>query len=211
MSTHSKIVKRLVSLGVSKISVVQLISDARSYVTHMTTNAATFPNPSPTLAAITAQTNLLETDYNISVTRVRGSVAKMRTEEKKLIILLKGLASYVETVANADSDHALDIIPLAGMNVKKSPIRKPRVFTAVNGKLKGTVALSTKGISRGTYIYQMTIDPNTVASWAQIYTGSNVKFTKTGLTSGTRYYFRSATSSKGIEGDWTVAIDVLVQ
>jgi len=210
MSTKPKVVKRLVALGTSRLSVVQLISDTRHYVTSMTANTL-FPTPSPDLASITTQVNLVEADYNVSLTRVKGSVAKMRAEQKKLVILLKGLAAYVETIANANPDHALDIIASAGMAVKKSPVRKPKTFSAVNGKLKGTVMLSNKGIPRGTYIYEMTTDPNTPASWTYIYTGSNVKFTKTGLVSGTRYYFRGAISNKGIQGDWTVATDVLVQ
>jgi hypothetical protein len=210
MSTKPKIIKRIIALLLSKISIVQLISNARHYVTSMTGNAH-FPTPNPDLASITTQVNLLETDYNVSLTRVKGSVAKMRAEQKKLIILLKGLAAYVETIANADPDHALDIIAGAGMVVRKTSVRKPHVFSVSNGKLKGTAVLTTKAVSRGTYLYQMTTDPNTPASWVQIYAGSNVKFTKTGLTSGTRYYFRGAVSSKGVLGDWTTPEDVLIQ
>jgi len=93
----------MVALGTSKIPVTQLIANTRHYVTSMTGNTH-FPTPSPDLASVTTQVNLLETDYNISLTRVKGSVSKMRAEQKKLIIQLKALAAYVESVANADPD-----------------------------------------------------------------------------------------------------------
>jgi hypothetical protein len=210
MSTKTKTEKSLVSLGISGIAVPKLILNTRHYVTNMTGNAV-FPNPTPPLATITTQVNLLETNYNISVTRVKGSVAAMRTTEKQLLILIKGLAAYVETIANADPENALKIISEAGMEPKKTAARPPKKFSLTNGKLSGTVVINDKAVVRGTYLYQMTTDPNTPASWVQVYAGGNVKFTKTGLTTGTRYYFRAAISVKGIQGNWSAPLDILVQ
>jgi hypothetical protein len=201
--------KKTVALGTSKLSVPQLIALSRHIVTSMTGNAH-FTNPTPLLATITTQVNLVESDYNVTLTRVKGSVSKMRAEEKTLVSQLKALAAYVEDVANSDPDHASDIIASAGMPEKKAQVRMPKTFTAVPGKLKGSVLLDTKAVRESAYIYQMTTDLNTPASWVTIYTGTKVKFTKTGLTSATHYYFRVAVSTKGLQGDWSSPMDTVV-
>lgn len=198
------------ALAISKAPIAELISYTRHYVTSMSGNAH-FPKPYPDLASVTIQVDQLEADYNTSLTRVLGAADKMRAEQKKLLILLMGLAIYVETVANLDPDHALDIIDSAGMRVKKSPIRKKRTFEAALGVLKGTVKLINQTASRGTYIYQMSTNPNMQGSWVQIYAGRNVRFAITGLISAKRYFFRGAISSKGVQGDWSTAIDVVSQ
>ena len=201
--------KQVVALGTSKLSVPQLIANTRHYVAGMTGNS-NFPNPNPTLASVTAQVNLVETDYDISLTRVKGSVSKMKAEVRSLMILLKALAAYVEGIANANSDHAADIIASAGMPLKKPAARAPKTFSVKQGTLSGTVVLNTKAVVHSAYIYQMTIDPTNAASWATIYTGTRVKFTKTGLTHATHYSFRVAVSTKGVQGDWSNVLTLLV-
>jgi hypothetical protein len=201
--------KKTVALNTSKQSVLQLISNTRGYVSGVTGNTH-FPSPPP-LAVITTQVNLLENDYGIAQTKVRGSVAKMRAEEKALVMLLKSLAIYVEGIANGDPDHASDIIASANMPEKKPVVRKPRTFSVVLGKLKGEAAIDNKAVSRGVYIYQMTTDPTNATLWSQIYVGNRVRCTKTGLTTGIRYYFRGAVSIKGVQGDWTPVLDVVMQ
>jgi hypothetical protein len=201
--------KKSIALGLSKVTVPVMIQNARHYVTSMTGNV-NFPNPSPSLVSITSQINLLEADYTVALTRVKGSVAKMRTEERGLVILLKPLAAYVEGIANADVLHTSEIIASSGMPEKKPAVLKPKVFTVVQGTVKGSVNLNSKAARNSAYIYQMTTDPTTVASWTTIYTGTKVKFSKTGLTSSTRYYFRVAVSTKGVQENWSTVIDVMV-
>jgi hypothetical protein len=207
MSTKQK--KQIVALGISKLPVPQLIANTRHYVTEMTGNS-NFPNPNPTLASVTAQVNLVETDYDISLTRVKGSVSKMKAEVRSLMILLKALAAYVEGIANANSDHAADIIASAGMPLKKPAVHPPKTFSVKQGTLSGTVVLNTKGVRSSAYIYQMTTDPTNAASWATIYIGTRVKFIKDGLTHATHYSFRVAVSTKGVQGDWSNVLTLLV-
>jgi hypothetical protein len=209
MSTKAKTPKQLVNLGLTNIPVSQLIQNSRQYVTHMTGNPY-FPTPTPALATVSAATDLLESDYAVSQTRVRGSASVMRDQEKKLIVLLKALASHVELIANGNPPPGINVIPSAGMIEKKPSIHKPKTFTAVNGPMKGEVILNTKGLKGAAYVYQMNTDPNNLAGWQTIYMGTKVKFIKTGLTSGTHYFFRTALSSKGVQGDWSNFLDVIV-
>jgi hypothetical protein len=124
--------------------------------------------------------------------------------------MLKGLAGYVETAANADPPNAENIINSSGMPVKKTPVIQPKIFTAVAMKTPGIVRLNSKATPRASYVYEMTTDPATPASWSNIYIGGIVKFDKTGLTTGTRYYFRVAVSLKGILGAWSHTLSVIV-
>ncbi|HEV7230874.1 MAG TPA: hypothetical protein VGO45_06075, partial [Bacteroidia bacterium] len=60
------------------------------------------------------------------------------------------------------------------------------------------------------YVYQMTTNPKNEASWTTIYKGLIAKFIKTGLTSGTRYYFRYAVILKGVQGAWSPVLSIIV-
>jgi hypothetical protein len=209
MASQSKPAKKLVALNLSKLTPPQIVAQSNHFVTQMTGNGY-FLTPSPTLAAVTAQATTVDSAYNLSLTRARGSVGAMHTQLKSLNVLLKLLAAYVESIANADPPNAEQIIKSAGMDVKKPAVHQPKVFTALPGTIKGTVKLDTKAAHETAYIYQMTTDTTNAASWATVYTGTKVKFTVTGLTSATHYYFRVALSTKGIQGNWSNPVQVVV-
>jgi hypothetical protein len=208
MNTQAKAVKVKTALGLTHLSVAQMMANATHYVQQMTGNAW-FPSPNPTLATVTAQTGTLSSAYNLALTRVKGSSAAMNQDRKTLHVTLMALAAYVENIANANPAKAVEILQSSGMPEKKQAVRTPKKFSVVNGKLKGTVILNTKAVKGSAYIYQMTTDPNTPSSWTTIYTGPKVKFTKTGLTSTTHYFFREAINVKGIQGDWSAALDLV--
>jgi len=200
--------KKLVALGLGHIPVPQLIQNTQHYVTSMTGNV-NFPTPSPALSVITTAVNLLETDYEKSLTRVKGSVAIMRTDERALKILVKALAAYVEGVANADAAQTSEIIASAGMNEKKPSVKKPKTFTAIPGTIKGTVILDIKAVPRSAYMYEMTTDSSGATGWTTIYMGTKAKFTISSLASNTHYYFRYMVSTKGVQGNWSLVIQAL--
>jgi hypothetical protein len=209
MSTISKLPKKSTALGLSQQSVSQIITSANHYVQCMTGNVH-FPAPTPTLAAVDAQILVLTAAYNVSLTRVKGAANKMHVELSTLKVLLKGLAGYVETMANADPQNAENIINSSGMPVKKTPVHQPKIFSAVAMKTPGMVRLNSKAVPRASYVYEMTTDLTNAASWTNIFIGGQVKFDKTGLTSGTRYYFRVAVSIKGVLSAWSHDLSVLV-
>ena len=211
MSTKSKVKKQLVALGLSRKPTPQLITDVEHYLASMTGNAH-FPNPSPALSVIAADLAVVKNDLVQAQTRVKGSVAKLHADVHLLITQLRTLAQYVEGTANLTPEHATDIILSAGMVVKKSTPRPPRGFSVTLGKNHGSALLSTKGISRGAYLYDMTTDPNLApASWIRIYEGVKVKYLKDGLTHGTRYFFRSATIDKNGMSNYSAVLSVVVQ
>ncbi|MFI5150298.1 MAG: fibronectin type III domain-containing protein [Bacteroidia bacterium] len=208
MSTTAKVPKRTVALFLNRKSIPQLIADAKHYVTQMTGNV-NFPAPNPPLADITTEINTLDAAYNLSLTRARGSVAAMHTEATILRHSLKALGAYVELQANKDPENAAVIIEGAGMTVKKTSTRPPRVFSAKQGAVFGTVKLDSKAVKRGSYIYQLSTKPDDPTSWTEVYQGTRVKFTTKVLSRGTTYYFRTATIDKNGKSDWSDTISIM--
>jgi len=209
MNNKAKVQKVLVALGLSKLTVPQLIANTRLYVQNMTGNV-NFPTPTPTLAAVSAQQAKLEAAYTLSQTRVKGAVSDMHTEQKALHILLKSLATYVEAIANATPEQAVGIIESSGMPVKKPSVHAPKTFTVKTTATPGEVELNTKAVKKAIYTYAMTTDPNTATSWVDIIVNNDVKNTHGGLSSGTRYYFRVATTVKGIQSPWSSVINIIM-
>jgi hypothetical protein len=204
-----KVKKKSVALLTSKKTVLQVIADTEHYVQSMTGNTH-FTTPSPTLASITTLVNALDAAYKTAESRAKGTVGLMHVALKTLTIALKALAIYVESIANADPDNASSIITSAGMVEKKFTPRAAKTFSVVQTKVSGSVTLNTKAVSRGTYIYQMSTDPTNPASWVTIFTGNTVKFTKTGLTAGVHTYFRGAVILKGVQGEYSPVLGLIV-
>src|ERR1019366_733129 len=117
MTTIKKAPRSLVSLKLPTV-VGLLISFARALVQALTGNPS-FPNPTPTLGALSAAINDLETAQTAALTRVKGAVEVRNEKHAALVKLLADLRAYVQTVANAGlPEHAAGIIQSAGMNVK---------------------------------------------------------------------------------------------
>jgi hypothetical protein len=209
MNTKPKAPKAIAVLNLHNRSVLQTISDARHYVAQMTGNVL-FPNPTPALVDLSNKINALEAAYNVALTRVKGSTLTMHTELDALRVMMKTLAAYVEGIANSNQATAANTIAAAGMIAKKRSAHVSKGFRVLMGSLSGTVKLSTTAAKRGAYIYQMCTDPANPANWVTIYTGTVLKFVKTGLTVGTRYYFRVAVCTKGVQADWSVTESILV-
>jgi hypothetical protein len=210
MSTIKKEPKHVAVLDLTKLTVPQILLKATNIVTKMTGNVH-FPTPTPTLAAVSAAITLASDALATAQTKAKGTASPMHAAVKALEILLKQLLAYVETTANADEANGVAIIESAGMSVRKTATRKPKVFTAVNIPLSpGSVLLNTKSVPRSVYHYQMTTDPNTGSSWVTISINQVVKYIKTGLTSGTKYYFRVAVITKSIEGPWSPVLSVSI-
>jgi hypothetical protein len=209
MSTKLKVRRKTVALNLHKQTPTQIVAQSNHFVTSMT-GKAHFPNPNPALATISAQALALDAAFANSLSRTKGTVGKMHLALKTLSISLKGLAAYVETIANADPDNASIIITEAGMTEKKPIIHQAKTFSVVPGKVQGTAIINIKAVPASSYSYQMTIDPNLSTSWVTIYAATRVKYVKEGLTSGTRYYFRAAVSTKGKQGNWGNVLNILV-
>jgi hypothetical protein len=209
MSKSKKAPKKLVALLQSKLTPIQLVALSTHIVNSMTGNTH-FQNPQPALATIATQKDSLEAAFQASMTHLKGTADKTSVARKALALSLKTLSGYVEGIANLDQDNAENIIISAGMAVKRPSINRPKLFTVKPGKASGSVNLDSKAEKGAVYVYEMTTDPNTPASWANIYIGKTTRFLKTGLSSGQRYYFRVAVIIKGVQQPWSPTVNVVI-
>ena len=200
--------KVVVVLKLAKMPVPQKITKSRAIVTSITGNVS-FTTPSPTLAVITANINNLETAYIVAQGGGVDDTANMHAKEFLLVVSLKSLAAYVEGIANTNLITAEAVALSSGMDIKNTGLHIPKDFSVKPTGNPGTVKLFTKHEDRSTYIWQMTNDPLGVAGWITIGQATQASLTKSGLTSGTRYYFRVATVGKNGQEPWSNIINTI--
>ncbi len=198
-----------VKLNFRKLSITEKISRARRIVDAITDNAASFPNPVPTLADVTAAIDAAEQANNAAVDA--RAVSKQRTsvlEEKdsELTDAVTRLASYVESASGGRED----VILSAQMDVRapalqsNEPPDAPTNLTATFGDLDGEIDLSWNAM-RGaqSYIVQMSPNPPTDTSWTQAAVVTISKHTVNGLVSGNKYWFRVCAVGAGGQSGWS--------
>jgi hypothetical protein len=196
-----KIMKTIVKMGMSQLSIEKKIVKTRFIVTSMTGNA-NFTTPSPALATITANVNALETACLAAKGGGKDDTANMRAKEMILDFSLKSLGAYVEGIANASPINAEAIVLSAGMDVKAKG--KPATIDfVVQPQGQGAVKVMCKATKRATYEFQVSTDLSSDANWQWIYSGTRGRIIMNGLSSGKQYYFRSAVIDKNGFGPWS--------
>ena len=197
--------KSVVVLGLARLSVPEKIEKARFIVMSMGGNS-NFPSPSPPINTIATNANALEA---ASIAAMGGGVddtANMRSKEVILDLSLKSLAGYVEGIANATPLSAEAIILSAGMDIKGRGVRTKQNFEVSVTKNPGEVKLIHKGVTRCTYEFQMSTDITSEDNWETIHNSTRGSCLKSGLISGTRYYFRAAVVDKNGQSPWSQVI-----
>lgn len=208
--------KVVVVAGLSKLTIPQKIESAKFRVTSMTGNAS-FTTPNPPLATITANVNALET---ASIAAAGGGVdetAAMHAKEAVLDFSIKLLAAYVENIANGNPINAEAIALSSGMNIKRQGPPRPNGFRVTQGTSSGKADLRTNSEKRATFTWAMaTALGNSIAAtsppdnWVVIGSGTQARFTATGLTAGQRYFFRVAKIDKNGQGPWSDVVSIIV-
>jgi hypothetical protein len=187
-----KVSKRKVALNLNKLTTIQKIQFARAVVIAMNGNA-NFPSPAPALTVISTDANHVETASIAAQTHAKGTSAQMHAMIKVLELSLRALANYVETIANADPDHAVAIIESAGLTLRKTNVVKPRILLVVSSG-KGQVTLTCPAEKSGTYKWEFaTGDPLVEANWKFLAEVRKSKTIQSGLQSATVYHFREWT------------------
>lgn len=197
-----------IKLNLRNLPVQEKIAKARTIITSITGNA-NFPTPTPTLLVVTGATDALET----SAATVQTTKAKLKTDfsdqaekEDFLDKIMTQLAAYIESVAGDDETK----IHSAGMDTKaaKGPTASlptlPQALTPTIGDHDGEVDLSWDTVPKAkSYIIEMSVDPPTQTTWQHAGVSTKSRFTVTGLTSGTRYWFRVAAVGAAGQSGWS--------
>jgi len=185
-----------VKLALRGMAIPVKVQFLRQVVTAMTGNA-NFTTPVPTLASITAAANDLETKYNDA--QAARTTAQQKTDvqdnsDRTADTGITQVAAYVENVTVGDAVK----IQSAGMEVRAAgapigALPAPAGMVATAGDNDGELDLdwdSVRGAS--SYVVQRSADPPTATSWQTVATFTKSKGTISGLTSGTKYWFRVA-------------------
>ena len=208
MST-SKQTHRPIAVLVLPKTVPALITYAQSVATAMTGNPS-FPTPTPTLAAVTAGITALQQAEALALARTKGAAEARNNKRADLVTLLQQLRGYIQTVADADVETAATVIRSAGIAVRKTPVRKPRVFEAVQGAASGSAKLLAASAGRrASYEWQYSTDGG--KTWVIAPATLQAKTTVTGLTPGATVEFRYRPVTKAGEGNWSQTVQLIVK
>ena len=197
-----------VKLNLSTLSIPQKIAKAQQIVNSLTGNAS-FAMPSPSLANIITATNDLSTAYWEAQAARQGAKEKISAQNRKedaLDQLLTQLAAYIESVAGNNEQ----LILSAGMDMRApatlatEPPGQPHAVTPTAGDRDGEIDLSWDMVTGAkSYVIDKSADPVTAASWSHAGVSTKSNYTAQGLTSGTRYWFRTAAVNNSGQSGWS--------
>ncbi|MCA9219681.1 MAG: fibronectin type III domain-containing protein [Planctomycetales bacterium] len=194
-----------VKLDLRNKSIPEKVQKMRQFVAAMTGNAS-YPTPSPDLAAVSSAADNLEAAYN-EAQAVR-LLAKEKTvaqdaREREADGVLTQLAAYVEATSGGDTA----TIQSAGMDVRDEAapvgdLPAPGDLTATAGDMDGEIDLDWDSVRRASsYLVQQSPDPP--GSWQQVAVVTKSKHTVTGLESGAKYWFRVAAIGAAGQSPWS--------
>jgi hypothetical protein len=209
MSVSSKSIHRAtITLGIPKKNAA-LILYAGNIVQKMTGNAS-FPTPTPTLAALSAAINDLHAAETVALSRAKGSATVRNDKRAVLVSLLQQLDGYVQAIADATPENGAAIIESAGLAVRKVTPRGKRTFTVTSGPLSGSAVVTAASAGpRSSYEWQYSTDGKT---WVAVPATTQGKTKIAGLPAGTTVQFRYLTvTPKAGQGDWSPAVSLLVK
>ncbi len=186
-----------------------LITYATGIVTALTGNPS-FPNVVPSLVTLTAAIAALQTAEAAALARTKGAVITRNEKRLALVQLLQQLKGPIQAAADANLENGASIIASAGVAVKKTVVRSPRVFGAKPGEITGTAKLVAASAGhRASYEWEYSTDGG--KTWVTAPVTLQAKTIVTGLTVGTTVQFRSRAVTKTGEGNWTQPVSLVVQ
>ncbi len=199
----------LVSLKLRK-PVPALLTYAGGMVKAMTGNPS-FPNPTPTLLAVTQAIADLQAAETTALARTKGAVSVRNEKLAALIALLKQLGRYIQAAAEAAcADSGGSIILSAGVAVRKTPTRTARVFHAASGAVSGSAKLVAASAGpRSSYEWQYSLDGG--KTWLPAAVTVRASTTVAGLAPAATVEFRYRPVTKAGEGDWSQTVSLIVK
>ena len=116
----------------------------------------------------------------------------------------------MQTVADGNAETAATLITSAGMVVRKTPVHKPRVFTAEPGDISGSARLvAVSAGSRACYDWESSLDGG--KTWVAAPSSLQAKTTIVGFTPGVTVMFRFRAVTKTGEGNWSQPVSLIIK
>lgn len=197
-----------IKLNLRNLPLTEKVAKGRTIIRALTGNAA-FPTPNPTLPAITAVTDDLET----AVATVQTAKQQLKTEvsiqndkEDAFDAAFSQLVGYVQSIAGDDEA----MIHSAGMDTKaaggpstSTPVLPP-ALNATAGDHDGEIDLTWDTVPKAkSYVIEKSADPPTATSWQHAGVSTKSSTTIDGLTPGSRYWFRVAAVGTAGQSGWS--------
>jgi hypothetical protein len=180
---------------------------ATAVINAMTANAS-FPNPTPPLATVSADLAAYEAAEAQVLTRVKGAAATRNTKYAVLRTDLEHLMAGVQQVADASPATAQSLIEGAGFSIRKTTSHPKSAIKVEAGTVPGSVKLVAKAVAlRASYEWQYSTDQKT---WTSAPSTLQAKTVITGLTSSTTVYFRVRGVTKEGEGAFSQIVQIVV-
>jgi hypothetical protein len=128
-----------------------------------------------------------------------------------LVSLLQRLAAYVEAIAIANPEHAAEIVESAGMYLKRAGGPRGRPFHAKQTRAGEIEVFAPRAGGSAAYEFQYSLDGG--RTWLgtpqQITTRASV--TISGLPPRSMVHLRYRATVKGVTGDWSQTIAIMVE
>jgi hypothetical protein len=209
MAIASKIVRlALVSL-LLPAKVADLITYATRIVSAMTGNPL-FPTPTPPLPGVTAAIDDLQIAETVALARTKGAATTRNEKRAALVIMLRQLRGYVQTISDATPENGPSIIQSAAMAVRKTPTKPAQAFAAKQGAVSGSARVTAVVAGRrASYEWQYSLDGG--KTWVATAGTLKASTTVTGLPVGTAAQFRSRAITKAGESDWSQAVVLVMK
>lgn len=184
------------------------IAYAGNIVLRMTGNAW-FPSPDPPLNEVKLANTELQEAQSATLSRLAGTATLRDTKRAAVERLLELLCAHVQHVADANPDHAAEIIESAGMHVKKERGPSPLAFTVVSTGKSGSVKiLFGRAKTRASYEREYSLDGG--KTWVSLGVTTNATFTVPNLPVGAIARFRYRVIGKDGPGDWSDTVSITV-
>ena len=209
MAISSKIVRlALVSL-LLPTKVADLITYATRIVSMMTGNPL-FPAPTPPLPTVTVAIDDLQIAETAALARTKGAATTRNEKRAALVIMLRQLRGYVQSIADATPENGPSILQSAGLAVRKTPAKAVQAFAAKQGAVSGSARVTAVvAARRASYEWEYSLDGG--KTWVATAGTLKASTTITGLPVGTAAQFRYRAITKAGLGDWSQAVVLVVK
>ena len=168
-----------------------------------------FPKPSPPLTKVSLAASDLERAQSAVDARNRGAYVQRDLKRAALVLLMQGLALYVQSIADADPRNAAIIIESAGMSVRKVNTHGQRVFAVKQAPASGSVdVVAPSAARRASYDWQWSTDGG--KTWHAAASTVKASTTLSGFVAGTVVCIRYRANVNAREGQWSNPVALLV-
>jgi hypothetical protein len=199
----------VVVLKLPEYEVPLLLVRARAIREAMTGNQW-FSSPLPDLTLVEAAIDELDLAEVAAASGTKGLVAARDERKRSLVALLQQLAMYVQAIATANPEHAASIVESACMYLKVLRGPGPSVFRAIRLSSGALKVIAPSAGDRAAYEFQYSLDGG--VTWLPFPQVTNTKCSDTlhGLPPGSMVHLRYRATVKGVTGNLSDPIAIIV-